>query len=158
MNKQNLSIFVLLLASVFSISAYAALCSTTTTDGQTAFLFKPNPKGLIIATKTLAGTVATLPKCAVTEVKVFKEIVETYVVPNPVNDCERQAVLACEPSFKGLPIGNVSGLNGYCGFVFLTTKTNGEDITIRYLNGQVYNGSKSTDLGRGVVCNNPAIK
>lgn len=159
--KRNSNKVVAVITSLFALTTLtveAKLCKTTTSDGQTAFLFEPNTKGLVVPTKTLTGTVTALAQCKVTEVKVVKEIVETYVVPNPINICEQQAVLVCEPSFKGLPIGDVSSLKNYCGFMLYTTKVNGEDTTLRYLNGQVYSGQKSADEGKSTVCNSPAIK
>ncbi len=148
-----------LLALTISTNTYAALCKTTTDTGLTAFMFKPDTKGKVTPTATLSGTVASLPACAVTEIKVRKEVVETYVIPNPQNACERSAVAVCEPSFGGLPIGNVSGLKGYCGFVLLTTTSaNEQDTTVRYLNGKVYDGTKSVDGAQETVCENGALK
>lgn len=139
----NAAIFCVIFWTLFILTianAHAALCKTTTSTGQQAFLFKPDAKGKITPTKTLSGTVATLPDCLVTQVIVNRVVYQDYQEPNPVNDCEKQAVLACDKSFSGLPIGNVGNLKGYCGFAFVTTKVNAQDTTIRYVNGAVYDG------------------
>lgn len=142
-------------ALVQCTAAHAALCKTTTSNGQAAFMFKPDAKGSIKPMVYLGGKVATLPQCLVTQVIIERIVYEDYQAPNPVNDCERQAVLACDPSFKGLPIGNVGNMRGYCGFVFLTTKVNSEDTTIRYVNGAVYDGHSFAGYDKDNICRSP---
>ncbi|HYN54410.1 MAG TPA: hypothetical protein VES38_06870 [Methylotenera sp.] len=146
---------LLLLVVLFSENAHAALCKTTTSTGQTAFLFKPDAKGKIAPTKTLSGTVAVLPECLVSQVVVERIVYEDYQAPNPINDCEKQAVLACDPAFNGLPIGNVGNMKGYCGFAFVTTKVNGEDTTLRYVNAAVYDGLTYAGYGKDNICRSP---
>ncbi len=89
------------------------------------------------------------------DVIVERPIYKDYVAPNPVNDCERGAVLACDPAWKGLPIGNISEMKGYCGFVLVTTKPqdNTEGI-VRYLHGAPYSGLKINTDG-STSCPNP---
>ena len=140
-----------------AMSAHAALCVTTTTDGQTAFLYKPDAvTGLITPTAYVFAATKTIDPCKITSVIVRKEIVQTYVVPNPQNSCEKSAVLACEPSFGGLPICTTNNFQNFCGFCLVTTKAvdGMGDVTLRYINGQMYDGSKSIadGVGTAVAC------
>lgn len=153
MNKLIISALLTLL----SAQAYAALCATTTSDGQTAFLYQPDKAGKITPQAYVFAATKTMNQCKITSVTVRNEIVETYVVPNPQNACEKSAVLACEPSFGGLPICTTNNFANFCGFCLLTTKVNDQDVTLRYINGQVYDGSKAVDAGSAVACPNPAL-
>lgn len=153
MNK----LIVSALLALLSAQAYAALCATTTSDGQTAFLFKPDTTGKVTPTKYVFELVSNLSPCKVNPVTVRKEIVETYVIPNPQNACEKSAALACEPSFGGQPICTTNNFANFCGFCLLSTKVNDQDVTLRYINGQVYDGSKAVDAGSAVACPNPAL-
>lgn len=156
MIKAYAILFLFIMAIALSCSkAEAALCRTTTSTGQTAFMFKPDAKGLIKPTVYLGGKVATLPQCLVTQVIIERIVYEDYQAPNPVNDCEKQAVLACDPAFKGLPIGNVGNMKGYCGFVFVTTKINLQDETTRYVNGAVYDGHSFAGNDKDNICRSP---
>lgn len=137
----------------YSTTGYAALCKTMTMEGKPVFMFKADKP-----TKTLGGTVANLPLCPEQPVVIVrKEIVQEYVIPNPQNACERSAKLSCEPSFGGLPICTTNNFQNYCGFCLVTTKpAEGEEATtLRYINGSVYDGSKSID--NVVTCPQPAL-
>jgi len=132
--KSAISIAMVIVAS-YGIEAQANLCATKTADGKTAFMYINNAKPLAY----LAATVKNLPACK-TNANVT---VEAYKVPNPVNECEKQAVLACEPSFKGLPVGHLSEMEHFCGFVFVTTQQgDNSESMVRYVNGQPYDGTK----------------
>lgn len=155
MNK----LIVSALFALLSAQAHAALCVTTTSDGQTAFLYEPDKvTGKITPQAYVFAATKTMNQCKITSVMVRKEIVETYVIPNPQTACEKSAVLACEPSFGGLPICTTNNFANFCGFCLVTTKaTDGMgDVTIRYVNGQVYDGSKSVADGT-IACPNPAL-
>lgn len=148
-----------MLFALVSTDTRAAICMTQTTDGQTAFLYKPDPKtGKITPTAYIFAATKTIDQCKITSVTVRKEIVETYVVPNPQTACEKSAVLACEPSFGGLPICTTNNFANFCGFCLLTTKASDGmgDVTLRYINGQVYSGDKSTPDG-AISCPNTQL-
>lgn len=145
------------LLALTSCNVSAALCITNTSDGQTAFLFKPDKTGKVTPTKYVFELVSNLTPCKVNPVTVRKEIVETYVIPNPQNACEKSAVLACDPSFGGLPVCTTNNFANFCGFCLLTTKVNEQDVTIRYINGQVYDGSKAVADSTAIACPNPDL-
>jgi hypothetical protein len=137
----------------YSTVGYAALCKTMTMEGKPVFMFKADKP-----TKTLSGTVANLLLCPEQPaVIVRKEIIQEYVVTNPQNTCERSAQLACEPSFGGLPICTTNNLANFCGFCLVTTKSveGMGDVTLRYINGAVYDGSKS--INNVATCPNPNL-
>ena len=136
MNK----IIAILVLCLIPLTTDAALCKTITKDGKQVFMFKANKP-----TKTLSGTVATLPLCPELTPEIVRKIVtEEYKQSNPVNDCERTAINVCEPSFGGVPLCTTNNFEGFCGFCLVTTRDNPNDElkTLRYLNGQLYDGSK----------------
>lgn len=155
----NKILSLLLVLFLLPSAAHAALCATTTSDGQPAFLYKPDAKtGKITPTAYIFGVTKTLAPCSVSTVTIRKEIVETYVIPNPQNACEKSATLACEPSFGGSPICTTNNFQNFCGFCLVTTKAADDtgDVTIRYINGQVYDGTKVTGVG-STACPAPAL-
>lgn len=143
-----ISFMIGMLFALVCTKSDAAICMTQTTDGQTAFLYEPDAKtGKITPTAYVFAATATMNQCKITSVTVRNTVTETYVIPNPQNACEKSAVLACEPSFGGLPICTTNNFANFCGFCLVTTKpSNGMgDVTIRYINGQVYDGSKTAN-------------
>lgn len=146
MKFKNKLAAVLLAISAISVScsAQAKLCSFKLADGKSAFKFVGTP------TKTMGSvSVVAILACKDTATST------PYATPNPQNDCEKAAVLSCEPSFGGLPICTTNNFANFCGFCFVTTKVNSEDVTLRYINGQVYDGSKS--LSNTVSCPAPKL-
>ena len=150
-----MNILLGLIVLLFATPSHAILCKTITSDGLQAFMFQPDKTGVVRPTKTVSGTVAALKECALKEVTVVKEVFETRVVPNPITACEKSAVAACEPSFGGLPICTTNNFANFCGFCLLTTKQNNDDVTLRYINGQVYDGTKS--IVEVSSCPNPSL-
>jgi hypothetical protein len=98
--------FLLVFIMLFSTSAKAVLCTTTTADGKKAFMFAANKP-----TKTLSGTVANLKPCPVVTIDVRKEVITEYAIPNPQNQCERTAVHVCDPHFQGIKLFTSSNSN-----------------------------------------------
>lgn len=141
------SILLTSILLAYSISASAELCKSMTESGEVIFKFAGNKK-----TNTVCQIVAKIKDCPTPT-----PVVSEYKIPNPQNACEKSAVLACEPSFGGLPICTTNNFANFCGFCLVTTRaTEGMgDVTVRYINGQVYDGSKIKDSV--ISCPSPAL-
>jgi hypothetical protein len=131
-----------------SLQAEAKMCKWLDEEGNWNFSFV-NDK----PTKTISGTVSTMALCPEPPpVKVTKIIYEEYIEPNPINACQRSAQLACDPSFGGLPIGDLSEVPE-CGYVLVSTQDqiNAQGGVVRYLHGAPYSGLK-VDPNRNQFC------
>lgn len=97
------------------------------------------------------------PRTVYVDTVVKREVFEDLVVKNPVNACERSAINACEPSFGGLPVCNTNNFENFCGFCLVTTKDEINDtlVTKRYINGIIYDGSKS--VNEAISCPKPTL-
>lgn len=148
--KNAIRITLVLALTVFSIScntAHSKMCKTMTADGKPVFMWAKDKNGRDMITKNVSGRIATMQLCPEeAPVIVRKEIVEEYKIPNPQTQCEKAAVLSCDPSWGGLPVCTTGNLANFCGFCFVsTTDVNGHNVVTRYLNGAPYDGSKMVE-------------
>lgn len=123
--------FLALLVWLFAMPAKAAMCFIDAPNGTRYYRMAGKP------TLNLSGKVATVKPCNAEGLQV-----ETNTV---TASCMDQAQKACHPHWGAIPIYATPPADA-CSFYYLTTKdSNGDSTTLRYLNGQIFDGSQSVN-------------